>query len=157
MPTSSLLAAISILLVLDTLACAWIGWRGRQFLVVCPKLETDGDLEQYRRLIHHCMYGSLVFGVLLIASILTPVSLLAVGWIQPADVEAVLVAGAVRLSLAVAVTIGVENKLKAIPVASREFAGQRDALVRMWDRQVLPAAVLRPEDSFSVMIPEDKG
>jgi hypothetical protein len=148
MPNSLMLAALSGLMVLDTLACMWIGWRGRRFLATTPALETGSDLARFRRLIHHCMYASLVFLILCLTSISMPIVLLALDGIRLTDLNSVVVTGGLRILVAAAVTVSVEGRLKAIPTADPVLAAERDALVWMWDQQMLPTAVPRQQDDL---------
>jgi hypothetical protein len=156
MPLQLLLAAISCLLLLDTAVCLWIGWRGRRFLAAIPRLECDADLEQYRQLIHQCMYASLAFLVLLVTSFVTPVVLMILNWLRPTDFDTLLAFGVIRVFAAAVVTINVEGQLKAIPTANAELAAARDDLVRMWDGQMLPTAHPRLNDTVSEWLPRDK-
>ncbi len=138
MLSTILVSVISTLMALDTLILVWIAARGRKFLRRHPRLETDEDFSEYRRLVTDCMKLTFSFIVLLNSSIVICCVGTTLAWIHVPDLNSVALFGIVRMMGAVCMGVVVEGRLKDIPTGDSQVSEWKKELISLWDAEYWP-------------------
>ena len=130
---------IILLLALPTLAIvnALIAWYVLStFVRGTPGIDTQRDMDRFKRVISYQMYGAL----LQIALLLPPTAIyfvgLAVGTLGVGDIAFLLVPSFIVVAVG-ALGKKIEARAKALPV-TEEFAGEYQRVLEVWVKSPLP-------------------
>jgi hypothetical protein len=120
-----------VLLVLWSLG---LELAGRRLLKRVPRLETDADLVSYRRFVRLQMYGTLVWGlILVVAGVLVAFAgaLKSLSWVELVGLVPAFVVRTWSL-------LTVEEQLQTLPAANSHLEMERDRTVALWNDRPLP-------------------
>jgi hypothetical protein len=133
-----LVTITSVVLGLDTLCCVWITWCGRRFLRRVDVIETETQLEDFRRTVARCQWGAFGFAFCFLLASLGSGAACVCGLMRRADLEPVAVMGCLRIAVAAYVTLGVEQALKAMRGSTVEHQRSINHILMDWEQAPFP-------------------
>jgi hypothetical protein len=134
---------ICLLAILGCMATAivnslWFGFELRRFAATTTVIESEHQMESFKRVVGNQMYAALFQIVLLSAPLVVFFTGLMLGALHASDILFVVVPSAVIIVIA-AIFKTWENRLKTIAVATPELLAERDAVVHTWLRKPWPS------------------